>query len=66
MPAEPFSEPGASKKDNEDETPCFWSGSGITIPAAVTSFQWHRCKVNIVDTPGHMDFLAEVYRCLVV
>ena len=27
---------------------------GITIQAAVTSFQWHRCKVNIVDTPGHI------------
>ena len=26
---------------------------GITIQAAVTSFQWHRCKVNIVDTPMH-------------
>ena len=39
---------------------------GITIQAAVTSFQWHRCKVNIVDTPGHMDFLAEVYRSLAV
>ena len=24
---------------------------GITIQAAVTSFQWHRCKVNIVDIP---------------
>ena len=31
---------------------------GITIQAAVTSFQWHRCKVNIVDTPGHMDFFG--------
>ena len=39
---------------------------GITIQTAVTSFQWHRCKVNIVDTPGHMDFLAEVYRSLAV
>lgn len=37
---------------------------GITIQTAVTSFQWHDCKVNIVDTPGHMDFLAEVYRSL--
>ena len=25
---------------------------GITIQAAVTSFQWHRCKVNIVDRPA--------------
>ena len=45
----------------------FWERQrGITIQAAVTSFQWHRCKVNIVDTPGHMDFLAEVYRSLAV
>ena len=39
---------------------------GITIQAAVTSFQWHRCKVNIVDTPGHMNFLAQVYRSLAI
>lgn len=39
---------------------------GITIQTAVTSFQWHDCKVNIVDTPGHMDFLAEVYRSLAI
>ena len=65
MPAEPFQNRGASKKGQRGRTPCFWSGSGITIQAAVTSFQ-HRCKVNIVDTPGHMDFLAEVYRSLAV
>lgn len=39
---------------------------GITIQAAVTSFQWRECKINLVDTPGHMDFLAEVYRSLAV
>jgi len=33
---------------------------GITIQTAVTSFQWEDVKVNIIDTPGHMDFLAEV------
>ena len=39
---------------------------GITIQAAVTSFDWKNYKINIVDTPGHMDFLAEVYRSLSV
>ena len=39
---------------------------GITIQTAVTSFGWKNYKINIVDTPGHMDFLAEVYRSLAV
>ena len=39
---------------------------GITIQASVTSFQWGDTKINLVDTPGHMDFLAEVYRSLSV
>ncbi|MGI7872181.1 GTP-binding protein, partial [Campylobacter coli] len=39
---------------------------GIIIQTAVTSFQWEDVKVNIIDTPGHMDFLAEVYRSLSV
>ena len=39
---------------------------GITIQTAITSFQWKNTKINIIDTPGHMDFLAEVYRSLSV
>src|SRR5574344_829997 len=39
---------------------------GITIQTAITSFQWKNTKMNIIDTPGHMDFLAEVYRSLAV
>src|SRR5699024_960489 len=31
---------------------------GITIQTGITSFQWENTKVNIIDTPGHMDFLA--------
>ena len=38
---------------------------GITIQTAVTSFQWEDVKVNIIDTPGHMDFWRK-YRSLSV
>ena len=37
---------------------------GITIKAAVVSFDLDDRKVNLVDTPGHPDFVAEVERCL--
>ncbi|HBF37375.1 MAG TPA: tetracycline resistance ribosomal protection protein [Firmicutes bacterium] len=37
---------------------------GITIRAATISFQWENTKINLIDTPGHMDFIAEVERSL--
>ncbi|KRE54624.1 translation factor GTPase family protein [Phycicoccus sp. Soil748] len=39
---------------------------GITIRSAVASFAWHDTLVNLVDTPGHSDFVAEVERSLAV
>lgn len=37
---------------------------GITIFAACVKFRWGNCNVNLLDTPGHVDFTAEVERCL--
>ena len=37
---------------------------GITILAKCTSVEWHGHRINIVDTPGHADFGAEVERIL--
>ena len=39
---------------------------GITIQAAATSCEWNNHRLNIIDTPGHVDFTIEVYRSLKV
>ncbi len=51
---------GTTETDDDPEE----QERGITIYAACVTFKWKDVIVNLLDTPGHVDFTAEVERCL--
>ncbi len=51
---------GASTMDWMDQE----QERGITITASATSCHWHDLQINLIDTPGHIDFTIEVERSL--
>jgi len=52
------------KGTTQTDTLALERARGITIQSAVVSFYLHTLKVNLIDTPGHADFVAEVERSL--
>ena len=54
-----------NEKEASPASASYVFGSGITVQSAAVSFKWNSSVVNLIDTPGHVDFTCKCFELYV-